>query len=55
MLASSARLRATAWTGYPTNASPGLPKRWEVFFSDPATEPDPATWRTEIVQPYREA
>lgn len=28
---------------------------WEVFFSDPATEPDPATWRTEIVQPYREA
>jgi effector-binding domain-containing protein len=28
---------------------------WEIFFSDPATEPDPATWRTEIVQPYREA
>ncbi len=28
---------------------------WEVFFSDPATEPDPATWRTEIVQPYRQA
>lgn len=28
---------------------------WEVFFSDPAAEPDPATWRTEIVQPYRKA
>lgn len=26
---------------------------WEVYFSDPASEPDPATWRTEIVQPYR--
>ncbi len=26
---------------------------WEVYFSDPAAEPDPATWRTEIVQPYR--
>ena len=27
---------------------------WEVYFSDPSTEPDPATWRTEIVQPYRQ-
>ena len=26
---------------------------WEVYFSDPSTEPDPATWRTQIVQPYR--
>jgi effector-binding domain-containing protein len=26
---------------------------WEVYFSDPATQPDPATWRTEINQPYR--
>ncbi|RZU53242.1 effector-binding domain-containing protein [Krasilnikovia cinnamomea] len=25
---------------------------WEVYHSDPATQPDPATWRTEIVQPY---
>ncbi len=25
---------------------------WEVYFSDPATQPDPATWRTEVVQPY---
>ncbi len=28
---------------------------WEVYFSDPSTQPDPATWRTEIIQPYREA
>lgn len=28
---------------------------WEVYFSDPSVEPDPATWRTEIVQPYRPA
>lgn len=26
---------------------------WEVYLSDPQVEPDPATWRTEIVQPYR--
>ncbi len=25
---------------------------WEVYLSDPARQPDPATWRTEIVQPY---
>jgi effector-binding domain-containing protein len=28
---------------------------WEVYFSDPSSEPDPGTWRTEIVQPYRQA
>ncbi|MDA8321128.1 MAG: GyrI-like domain-containing protein [Actinomycetota bacterium] len=28
---------------------------WEVYFSDPAEDPDPAHWRTEIVQPYRQA
>ncbi len=26
---------------------------WEIYYSDPAEEPDPAMWRTEIVQPYR--
>lgn len=26
---------------------------WEVYFSDPAREPDPRTWRTEIVMPFR--
>lgn len=25
---------------------------WEIYFSDPASEPDPAGWRTQIVQPY---
>jgi effector-binding domain-containing protein len=25
---------------------------WEVYLSDPAAEPDPTKWRTEIVQPY---
>ncbi|OWY63184.1 hypothetical protein B7486_54480 [cyanobacterium TDX16] len=28
---------------------------WEVYLSDPDVEPDPATWRTEVVQPYRPA
>lgn len=27
---------------------------WEVYLSDPQSQPDPATWRTEVVQPYRE-
>ena len=27
---------------------------WEVYLSHPIVEPDPATWRTEIVQPFRE-
>ncbi len=26
---------------------------WEVYYSDPATEPDPSTWRTDIFQPFR--
>jgi len=26
---------------------------WEVYYSDPTTEPDPSTWRTDIVWPYR--
>ncbi len=28
---------------------------WEIYLSDPEAERDPATWRTEIVQPYRPA
>ncbi|GAA3794614.1 MULTISPECIES: GyrI-like domain-containing protein [Amycolatopsis] len=27
---------------------------WENYFSDPVSQPDPETWRTEIVQPYRD-
>jgi effector-binding domain-containing protein len=26
---------------------------WEIYHSDPEQQPDPSTWRTEIVQPYR--
>lgn len=26
---------------------------WEIYFSDPEVERDPATWRTGVVQPYR--
>jgi effector-binding domain-containing protein len=26
---------------------------WEVYLSDPERYPDPATWQTQIVQPYR--
>ena len=25
---------------------------WEVYFTDPAHEPDPQKWRTEIVMPF---
>lgn len=28
---------------------------WEVYLTDPDASPDPATWRTDIVQPYRDA
>ena len=27
---------------------------WEVYFTDPQEEPDPAKWKTEVVLPYRE-
>ncbi|MFD8496090.1 GyrI-like domain-containing protein [Amycolatopsis sp. NPDC059657] len=26
---------------------------WEVYLTSPDEHPDPATWRTDIVQPYR--
>ncbi|WP_020524760.1 GyrI-like domain-containing protein [Catelliglobosispora koreensis] len=25
---------------------------WEVYYSDPASEPDPATWRTDVFVPF---
>ena len=28
---------------------------WEVYLSDPASQPDPAAWRTGVVQPYHAA
>jgi len=33
--------------GHPEGAA------WEVYYSDPVEQPDPNTWRTDIVQPYR--
>lgn len=26
---------------------------WEVYYADPDLEPDPQTWRTDVVQPFR--
>jgi effector-binding domain-containing protein len=26
---------------------------WEVYYTDPQTEPDPTRWRTDIVAPYQ--
>ena|SRR5690349_3434129 len=26
---------------------------WEIYYTDPRTEPDPARWRTDVVAPYR--
>lgn len=41
----------TAWVRAHGGEPVGDP--WEVYYSDPDEEPDPATWRTEVVQPYR--
>jgi predicted transcriptional regulator YdeE len=27
---------------------------WEVYHSDPTTQPDPSEWRTEVIQPFIE-
>jgi effector-binding domain-containing protein len=42
----------TAWLDTHRATPSGAP--WEVYLSDPDDEPDPAAWRTDIVQPYRE-
>ncbi|WP_127507743.1 GyrI-like domain-containing protein [Actinoplanes solisilvae] len=26
---------------------------WEVYYTNPAAQPDPATWSTDLVMPYR--
>lgn len=41
----------TEWITSHNATSTGDP--WEIYYSDPATHPDPATWRTQIVQPYK--
>jgi effector-binding domain-containing protein len=28
---------------------------WEIYYTDPGAEPDPARWRTDVVVPYRPA
>jgi hypothetical protein len=43
----------TSWlaeNGYVATASP-----WEVYLTDPDECPDPAEWRTQVVQPYAPA
>ncbi|MGF1667091.1 MAG: GyrI-like domain-containing protein [Acidimicrobiia bacterium] len=42
----------TDWLGAHQATPSGAP--WEVYLSDPVDEPDPASWRTDIVQPYQE-
>ena len=42
-----------AWIEEQGAAPSGTP--WEVYYSDPSTEPDPATWRTEVIWPYRQS
>ncbi len=41
--------RLEAWLA-DTGATAGGPM-WEVYWSDPVAEPDPATWRTEVLVP----
>ena len=41
----------TDWVEQHDSSVAGAP--WEVYYSDPGEEPDPARWRTEIFQPYR--
>ena len=41
----------TEWLGEHDAVPAGAP--WEVYLSDPDDQPDPATWRTDIIQPYR--
>ena len=41
-----------AWIEEQGAAPSGPP--WEVYYSDPSTEPDPTTWRTEVIWPYRQ-
>ena len=39
-----------AWVADRGGKTAGDP--WEIYLSDPAEEPDPASWRTEIVMPF---
>lgn len=39
------------WVHAHGGASAGDP--WEVYLTEPRGNPDPATWQTEVVQPYK--
>lgn len=39
------------WIAAEDGTPEGAP--WEVYYSDPHQQPDPETWRTDIIQPYR--
>jgi effector-binding domain-containing protein len=41
---------AMAWIEDQGATPSGTP--WEIYYSDPSTQPDPATWRTEVIWPY---
>jgi len=40
-----------AWVTEHNGVIDGPP--WEVYYTDPNVQPDPNSWRTEIIQPYR--
>lgn len=41
----------TTWIAEHHGEPTGAP--WEVYLTDTSIDPDPARWRTELVQPYR--
>jgi effector-binding domain-containing protein len=46
---SQAHHAVEAWIAEQGRAMAGAP--WEVYWTDPGENPDPATWRTEVVWP----
>ncbi|NND01471.1 MAG: AraC family transcriptional regulator [Acidimicrobiia bacterium] len=40
----------TSWLRQHGARAAGEP--WEVYYTDPMTDPDPMAWRTEVIQPY---
>ena len=46
-----AYLAARDWLGAHRYVPAG--PHWEIYHTDPNTEPDPARWRTDVVVPYR--
>ena len=48
---SAAHQALAAWIKEQGYTSAGVP--WEVYWTDPGEEPDPAAWRTEVLWPIR--